>query len=64
MIENAPAAKATIVSIGLCLMLPLAFEWRSGEGITSTPVAKVKTIELFPVGPSETVLATYGSHNQ
>ena len=25
---------------------------------------KVKTIEFFPVGPSETIAATYGSHNQ
>jgi hypothetical protein len=55
--------KAKIVSLGLCLMLACAFDLKSGEGITSlipTPLAKVKPIELFPVGPSETVLATYG----
>jgi hypothetical protein len=48
-------------------MLACVFDLQSGEGIISlipTPLAKVKTIELFPVGPSETVLATYGSHNQ
>jgi hypothetical protein len=67
MIKMGPAAKAKIVSLGLSLMLACVFDLRSGEGITSlipTSLAKAKTIELFPVGPSETVLATYGSHNQ
>jgi hypothetical protein len=65
--RKGPAAKAQIASLGLCLVLACAFDFPNGEEMTSaipTPPAKVKTIEFFPVGPSETVLATYGSHNQ
>jgi len=54
-------AKAQIVSLWLCLLLGSLFDLRTGA---IPPLAKVKTIEFFPVGLSETATATYGSHNQ
>jgi hypothetical protein len=67
LIRIGSAANARIVWLGLCLMLACLGGLQSGaEEIIAGPstLEKVKTIEFFPVGPSETIAATYGSHNQ
>jgi hypothetical protein len=55
---------AWLLSI-LLLALNVAVEALAHEvGAASAALRPLQTIELFPVGVSETVSATYGSHNQ